>query len=91
MNKKTEPKQWNPGIADEAWKLIICAGEALKAETVLSDLIYILTEAGADKKAGLVAIRDMSGRQIIDGLLAFRDSAHASICNGLEKVNDERR
>jgi hypothetical protein len=78
-----EPKTWKAGRADEAWKVLICARDHEKTENTLSYLVYILTDAGNDKKRGLDAIREMTGSQIINALEAHQETCTASIAAAL--------
>ena len=78
-------KKFAAGVADEAWKVTICANDARIASEVLSRLSYILTDAGNRKDLGLDEIRKMSGEDIINGLVAYQKSAIDSVENALKR------
>lgn len=76
-------KQWQAGVADEAWKVIICAREAEDVEQALSFLGYVLTSARNWEEAAAV-LRQMTGAEIVDGVLAYRERAKQSVENALK-------
>lgn len=76
-------KTWKPGVADEPWKVLICARDAERADECLSFLVYVLTNAGSDTESGLAEIREKSAADIIDGLKAFKKSAYDSVAKAL--------
>lgn len=73
-------------MADESWKVIICARDAERADEALSFLSYVLTDAGSDLPSGLEKIRAMSGQEIIEGLQKFKSVAHQSVAMALKKA-----
>ena len=79
----TRPKVWNAGVADEAWKVIICARDACDTEDLILTLCMILTHAGGDTAKGLRDIRAMSGDDIMDALLAYVQKSHQAVENAL--------
>lgn len=81
-------KRWIPGCADDAWKVLVCAKDAHWAGETLSQLVYIMTDAGADKDAGLSRLRGMSGAEIVDGLIAYQKSCEDSVRNALPRHDD---
>lgn len=63
------PKKWKDGMADEAWKVMICARDANRAEDIASHLAYILTDLGhASFEQQIEAISAFSGEQIATAL-----------------------
>lgn len=78
-----QPKHWQPGHADDVWKVLICARDAYQADELLGGLVAILTHAGSDIDKGLSEIRTMSGASIIDAIVAYRDSSYASVKSAL--------
>lgn len=78
-------KQWNPGKADEVWKILICANDVNRTEDVIQFLLYVLTDAGNDLVKGVEQIKQMSGKDIIQGLNAYKESAYKSVEEGLKK------
>lgn len=76
---RTQPKLWKAGIADEAWKVIICARDAYDTEQLISALIYVLTSAGSNANLGLAEIRKMSGDDIVSALLAHVETSRKSV------------
>lgn len=83
-------KKWASGIADETRKIAICSRDASRAEELIGELVYILTDAGADTDKGIIALRSMSGDDIINGLLSYRKSALTSIQAALSSVRVEK-
>lgn len=79
------PKLWKPGVADETWKVLICARDFMRADDIMGHLVYVLTTAGADTEAGLEQISKMTGKQIVDGLKAYALSSSDSIKRGMGK------
>lgn len=79
------PKDWAPGIADEIWKIAICARDMQRDEEALSYLCHVLTNAGSDQEKGLELIRQMSGAQIVTAIQDRISSALKSIGNGLQQ------
>ncbi len=79
-----EPKKWKAGIADEAWKVMICARDASHAEEALQQLVYILTDAGSDAARGHALLRQMTGEQIVQGLLNYRQKSIDSVRRALK-------
>ena len=77
-------KNWKAGSAVEVRKVMVCARDASRADDLLGNLIYILTDAGSNSEAGLAWLRGMSGAEIVDGLLAYRKSAYDSVARGLK-------
>ena len=69
-------KNWKPGVADEIWKIMICARDAERADDVIGGITYIL---GVTQEE----LRQMTGAQILDGLLAYKRSAYDSVEAGL--------
>lgn len=78
-------KLWKDGVADETWKIIICAENVRTAESALSALTYILADSSSGHEASLNSLRAMSGKEIVDGLLAYRSSAYRSVEKALKK------
>jgi hypothetical protein len=76
-------KKWTPGVADEAWKIMVCAKDAAHADDVISFLVYILTNAGNDQVAGLAELRSKSGDEIVAALIQYQAVAHQTVRNGL--------
>ena len=72
-------KKWHPGKADEAWKVMICARDAQQATDALRLMHTVLTEVPGNPDAANDALRQMTGKQIVDGLLAFIASNHESV------------
>ena len=84
MDKHTNaPKVWNPGVADEPYKMLVCAGDYTRARDIKSWLVSVSTDAGSDYKAGEKQLRQFSGNQIVDAILAYERSALESIEAGL--------
>ena len=80
----TGPRKWSAGVADEVWKVVICARDVQRAEDLLSGLAYILDNPGAAGVDGYAdVIRRFSGAQIADALIAYREAALQSVANGL--------
>jgi hypothetical protein len=79
-------KNWNPGKADEVWKVMICARDAQRVDDIITCLCYILTDAGSNKERGIDLIARMNGKQIIDGLIAYKDSAYKSVRSALTET-----
>jgi hypothetical protein len=78
-------KKWKAGEADEVWKIIVCARDAERADDTIGWLIYILTDVEGGRERSIEAIRQMSGKEIVDGLLAFQLKAYQGVKNGLNK------
>ena len=77
-------KRWQAGVADEAWKVMVCANDAATASRTLSALGYILTNAGDDIEAVKRALAAMSGAQIVAQLVAYQASAEQSVRTALQ-------
>jgi len=72
-------KRWCAGVADEAWKVAICARDAAEAGNLLASLASLLVDGNVD------ALKQMSGREIVDGLIARQKASMESIENGLKR------
>lgn len=70
-------KRWASGIADEAWKVTICARDASMVAEMLKNLSYILG-------LSVEELREKSGAEIIDGLIRYQASAVKSVEAGLQ-------
>jgi hypothetical protein len=79
------PKKWNAGVADETWKVIVCARDLSRVDDLLSALSYYLTDAGDDTQRGLSIVREMSGSTIIDALEAHKRTSLMSVQSALSK------
>lgn len=84
MSQAVEIKIWNAGKADEAWKVMICARDAMRAEDIALGLHSILLGGSKEFPAALDDLSRMSGKQIADGLRAYHQCAINSVVNGLE-------
>lgn len=76
-------KKWAAGIADEPWKIMLCARDAAMASETIGRLIYILTDAASDRDKGVEILRGLTGKEIIDGLIAYQGSAAKSVQSAL--------
>lgn len=84
----SDAKKWKAGTADAAWKINICARDAMRAEDLLHGIAYILTDSGtADLDQCAAALSELSGRQICEGLLAYRNKAIDAIRAGIGEEN----
>jgi hypothetical protein len=81
-------KHWHPGTADEAWKVMICAQEAQNAKNALSSLHMMLTDVPGNPDAANEALRNMTGKQIVDGMLAYIKSRHEGVKRALAKAEE---
>lgn len=84
MSRARPYKKWTPGVADDVWKIAICARDASQIDDVLSFLSYVLTDEGADTKAGIAIVREMTGGEIVDGLVKYQEARILSIKNALK-------
>jgi flagellin-specific chaperone FliS len=84
-----KPTKWASSKADAAWKVMICARDAMRAEDIIQGLSYILDNPGGvalEQHADV--IRRFSGDQIADALLEYRNTrmqSVASVLNGVDK------
>jgi len=85
-----EPKKWAAGVADEAWKVTICALDANRASEVISALVSILTNAGSTDR-GIEAVRAMSGSQIMDALIDYQSKAIKSVEAAIRKGSGDEK
>ena len=70
-------KHWATGIADEAWKITVCAIDAHNASELLSSIKYITGKSIEELKL-------LSGKDIIDALIKYQASALKSVEEGLK-------
>jgi len=82
------PKKWNLGVADEAWKVMICARDLKAADEALEVLRMVLTNLDLSPKGQDALIRQMSGDQIMDAMVAYRDGCIDSVAAGI-KANSQ--
>ena len=82
----TDPVKWKAGMADEAWKVMICARDAMRATDLIQGVAYILDNPGqCDVVENAKILRRFSGEQIADALLDYRKSAMESVDRGMRK------
>ena len=83
-----KPKSWKSGVADEAWKVMICAKDAMRAKDLIQGVAYILDNPGhGDIRKYADVLRKFSGDQIADALLDYHFKAFVSVANALpEKI-----
>lgn len=83
--QKMKPKKWVAGVADSAWKVMICARDEMEIEKCVSMMIYRLTDSGSDRDAGIAAISQMTGRDIIEALIDQKEKCLKAVENGFRK------
>jgi hypothetical protein len=79
-----DPTKWASSKADAAWKVMICARDAMRAEDLIKGVSYILDNQGSvalDEYADV--IRRFSGDQIADALMECRNTRMQSVASGL--------
>ena len=78
-------KQWTPGKADEAWKVLVCGKELQTLNDMEANLMNLL----ADYAKGTLGMREdianMTGSEILDAIEAKREVLRKTIENGLAK------
>jgi hypothetical protein len=78
-------KQFKPGLADEAWKVMICARDEEKAQNTLHFLCSVLTDCGSDYAKGRLEISAMSGADIIEAVECYAAVARKSVALAISK------
>ena len=81
-------KKWEAGVADEAWKVMVCANEYESVKRAIDTLVYTLTEAGLSTDNRLATIEKMSGAEIVRGMKQRQQSCLQSIANALPRETD---
>jgi hypothetical protein len=82
-----KPTKWALSKADDAWKVMICARDAMLAEDIIQGLSYILDNPGGVALEGHAdVIRRFSGDQIADALMEYRNTRMSSVASGLYGV-----
>jgi hypothetical protein len=82
-----KPTKWGSSNADAAWKVMICARDAMRAQDLIQGVSYILDNPGGvalEEHADV--IRRFSGDQIADALLEYRNTRMQSVASGLHGV-----
>lgn len=85
MSQSVQPKKWKAGIADETWKVIICARDLQRVDDLLSGLSYFLTTAGGNTEKGIAQVRGFTGAEIIDALEAHKRTSALTVASALAK------
>lgn len=81
-----EPKQWNAGVADEAWKVLVC-GRDLHLLTEMRDRLCCLLSGKVATAEALADVAQMSGAQIVEAIERKRVSLEQTINNGIKKAS----
>ena len=80
-----KPTKWSTGIADKAWKIMICAREEARAVDLIQGVAAILDNPGhCSVELSADVLRRFSGDQIADALLDYRRKSHAAVIKGIE-------
>lgn len=77
-------KFWQAGVADETWKVIVCARDIKQVDDTIAFIGSILFGHG-DHAAIFEELRAMNGAAIVDALLAYRASAADSVSAAITK------
>lgn len=86
-----KPVNWKSGKADEAWKVIVCARDARRAEDLLQGVAYILDNPGNTNLSGYAdVLRRFTGDQIADALLAYHRKCFVAVLNALPDTTDDK-
>lgn len=83
-----KPTKWNYSKADDAWKVMICARDAMRDEDLIQGVAYILDNpGGVSLEEHAEVVRRFSGDQIADTLMEYRNTRMQSVASGLHGVN----
>ncbi len=79
-----EPKKWKAGVADEAYKVLIC-GRDLHELNVMTERLCNLLTRQREQSTALSEISKMSGKQIVEAIEEKRAVLAKTIENGLAR------
>lgn len=80
------PVKWKAGIADQVWKVLICARDTQKAKDLLQGLAYVLAGSGLRSEEECAKIiAGYSGEEIAAAIFDYHNSNLLSVERGLNK------
>lgn len=90
MSTDIKVKKWNPGVADEVWKIHICSRDVTSAEETIATLHYIVSPnyKFSTFEESIEDLKKFSTKQILDAVRKYRDASLLSINKGLNKETE---
>ena len=89
-----EPIKWHPGVADEVWKVCICANDMHRAKEAIAFVAIVLSGPLCDDHSEdnyLKIISSFSGEQIAQALINYKNQSLKSVELGIKKNDGEVR